>query len=104
MARRIKYTKEILNSIKRKKDERLEDIPPPDKWTFWLLWLSCYCFYLNHESIRKALSLYKYNFRKVMNLVDNFKLRAIIDESITSLRFLDTVKPQDDISSELAGF
>lgn len=39
-----------------------------------------------------------------MNLVDNFKLRAIIEESITSLRFLDTVKPQDDISSELAGF
>jgi hypothetical protein len=39
-----------------------------------------------------------------MNLVDNFKLRTIIDESITSLRFLDTVKPQDDISSELAGF
>jgi hypothetical protein len=31
MARRIKYTKEILNSIKRKKDEKLEDIPPPDK-------------------------------------------------------------------------
>ena len=48
--------------------------------------------------------LYKYNFRVVMNLVDNFKLRAIIEESITSLRFLDTVKPQDDISSELAGF
>jgi hypothetical protein len=48
--------------------------------------------------------LYKYNFRGVMNLVDNFKLRAIIEESITSLRFLDTVKPQDDISSELAGF
>jgi len=44
MARRIKYTKEILNSIKRKKDEKLEDIPAPDKWTFWLLWLSCYCF------------------------------------------------------------
>ena len=39
-----------------------------------------------------------------MNLVDNFKLRAIIEESITSLRFLDTVKAQDDISSELAGF
>lgn len=39
-----------------------------------------------------------------MNLVDNFKLRTIIEESITSLRFLDTVKPQDDISSELAGF
>jgi IQ domain-containing protein G len=39
-----------------------------------------------------------------MNLVDNFKLRAIISEAITSLRFLDTVKPQDDISSELAGF
>lgn len=39
-----------------------------------------------------------------MNLVDNFKLRTIIDEAITSLRFLDTVKPQDDISSELAGF
>ena len=39
-----------------------------------------------------------------MNLVDNFKLRAVISESITSLRFLDTVKPQDDISSELAGF
>lgn len=39
-----------------------------------------------------------------MNLVDNFKLRSIIEESITSLRFLDTVKPQDDISSELAGF
>ncbi len=39
-----------------------------------------------------------------MNLVDNFKLRSIISESITSLRFLDTVKPQDDISSELAGF
>ena len=39
-----------------------------------------------------------------MNLVDNFKLRAIISESITSLRFLDRVKPQDDISSELAGF
>lgn len=39
-----------------------------------------------------------------MNLVDNFKLRSIISESIISLRFLDTVKPQDDISSELAGF
>ena len=39
-----------------------------------------------------------------MNLVDNFKLRALIDESNVSLRFLDTVKPQDDISSELAGF
>ena len=25
MARRIKYTKEILNSIKRKKDEKLDD-------------------------------------------------------------------------------
>lgn len=34
-----------------------------------------------------------------MNLVDNFKLRCIISESITSLGFLDTVKPQDDISS-----
>jgi hypothetical protein len=39
-----------------------------------------------------------------MNLVDNFKLRAIIDESISSLKFLETVKPQSDISSELAGF
>jgi hypothetical protein len=39
-----------------------------------------------------------------MNLVDNFKLRAIIKESITSFRFLDSVKVQDDISSELAGF
>jgi len=27
MTRRIKYTKEILNSIKRKKDERIDDIP-----------------------------------------------------------------------------
>lgn len=34
-----------------------------------------------------------------MNLVDNFKLRAVIDESIISFRFLDSVKVQDDISS-----
>lgn len=39
-----------------------------------------------------------------MNLVDNFKLRALIDESISSFSFLDSVKVQDDISSELAGF
>lgn len=39
-----------------------------------------------------------------MNLVDNFKLRALIEEAITSFSFLDSVKVQDDISSELAGF
>ena len=39
-----------------------------------------------------------------MNPVDYFKLRSIISESITTLRFLATVKPPDDISSELAGF
>lgn len=39
-----------------------------------------------------------------MNLIDNFKLRAVIEESISCLRFLDSVKVQDDISSELAGF
>ena len=32
MARRIKYTKEILNSIKTKKDEKIDEIPmAPDK-------------------------------------------------------------------------
>ena len=39
-----------------------------------------------------------------MNFTDNFKLRTIIEESITSFKFLDSVKVQDDISSELAGF
>ncbi len=39
-----------------------------------------------------------------MNLVDNFKLRSIIEESISCFSFLDSVKVQDDISSELAGF
>jgi len=39
-----------------------------------------------------------------MNLVDNFKLRALIEESVSSFNFLDSVKVQDDISSELAGF
>ncbi len=39
-----------------------------------------------------------------LNLIDNFKLKSIIDESITSFGFLDHVKAQDDISSELAGF
>lgn len=34
-----------------------------------------------------------------MNFIDNFKLRTIIEESVTSLKFLDLVKPQDDISS-----
>ena len=39
-----------------------------------------------------------------INFVDNFKLRTIIEQSIISLKFLQLVKPQDDISSELAGF
>ena len=39
-----------------------------------------------------------------MNFIDNFKLRTIIEDSITSFKFLDSVKFQDDISSELAGF
>lgn len=39
-----------------------------------------------------------------INFVDNFKLRTIIEESIISFKFLESVKPQDDISSELAGF
>ena len=39
-----------------------------------------------------------------MNFIDNFKLRTIIEESITSFKFLDSVRYQDDISSELAGF
>ena len=39
-----------------------------------------------------------------MNFIDNFKIRTIIEESITSFKFLDSVKVQDDISSELAGF
>ena len=34
-----------------------------------------------------------------MNFIDNFKLRTIIEESITSFKFLDSVKVQDDISS-----
>jgi hypothetical protein len=39
-----------------------------------------------------------------INFVDNFKLRTVIEESITSFKFLESVKPQDDVSSELAGF
>lgn len=39
-----------------------------------------------------------------INFTDVFKLRTIIEESITSFKFLEWVKPQDDISSELAGF
>ena len=39
-----------------------------------------------------------------MNFIDNFKLRTIIEDSITSFKFLGSVKYQDDISSELAGF
>lgn len=34
-----------------------------------------------------------------INFVDNFKLRTIIEESITNFKFLELVKPQDDISS-----
>ncbi len=64
---------------------------------------------LSQTHVSRILRLKKkleslYNLKFSMNLVDNFKLRSIISESITSLRFLDTVKPQDDISSELAGF
>ena len=34
-----------------------------------------------------------------MNFIDNFKIRTIIEESISSFKFLDSVKVQDDISS-----
>lgn len=39
-----------------------------------------------------------------LNPTDNFKLRVLLDESVKSLKFLDLIKVQDDISSELAGF
>lgn len=34
-----------------------------------------------------------------MNFIDNFKMRTIIEESIISFKFLNSVKVQDDISS-----
>lgn len=39
-----------------------------------------------------------------MNATDNFKLRILLEEASKCLRFLDLIKVQDDISSELAGF
>lgn len=39
-----------------------------------------------------------------MNATDNYKLRVLIEESTKCLKFLDLIKVQDDISSELAGF
>ena len=61
---------------------------------------------LEYVYLMKLLILikHKYKYNISMNFIDNFKLRTIIEESITSLKFLDLVKPQDDISSELAGF
>lgn len=34
-----------------------------------------------------------------MNGTDNYKLRVLIEESTKSLKFLDHIKTQDDISS-----
>ncbi len=39
-----------------------------------------------------------------MNGTDNYKLRILLDESVKCLKFLDLIKVQDDISSELAGY
>jgi hypothetical protein len=30
MTRRIKYTKDILNSMKQKREEKIEDVPEPE--------------------------------------------------------------------------
>ena len=39
-----------------------------------------------------------------LNATDNFKLRVLLEESVKSLKFLDLLKVENDISSELAGF